>query len=87
VASGATCSASGHCFVRALLRLDQRVRSVTGLARSVHYGTNASGPRDERVRSVLRKRRHCAIGVSGQFDQRDFGCVKFLTAIFKGVRL
>jgi hypothetical protein len=45
-------SASGRCLGGALLRLDQRVRSVTGPARLVIL--RASGPRDERVRSVLR---------------------------------
>jgi hypothetical protein len=40
-------------FRCALLRLDQRVRSVTGPARLVVF--RASGPRDERVRSVLRE--------------------------------
>jgi hypothetical protein len=54
-----------HCGVRsvlqrvrslfrcALLRPDQRVRSVAGLARPV--APSASGLRDQRVRSVLRK--------------------------------
>jgi hypothetical protein len=35
IASGQFCSASGHCFVGALLRLDQHVRSVMGPARPV----------------------------------------------------
>jgi hypothetical protein len=53
-ASGATCSASDHFSLERDLCL-----------------TSASGPlRDQRVRSVLRKRRHCAIDASGQFDQR-----------------
>jgi hypothetical protein len=52
VASGQFCSAFGRCLGGALLRLDQRVRSVTGPARPVVL--HASGPRDERVRSVLR---------------------------------
>jgi hypothetical protein len=64
-----------------LLRLDQRVQSVTGPARPVIL--RASGPRDERVRSVLRGV-GAVIGASGQ---RDFGCFKCLTAIFEGVRL
>jgi hypothetical protein len=43
-------SASSRCFVGALLRLDQRVRSVTGPARLVVL--HASGLRDQRVRSA-----------------------------------
>jgi hypothetical protein len=54
VASGSSNSVSGHCFIGALLRLDQRVRSVTGPARSVVL--RASGPRDQRVRSVRLQR-------------------------------
>jgi hypothetical protein len=54
-------------FRCALLRLDQRVRSVTGPARPVIL--RASGPRDERVRSVLRGV-GVVIGASGQLDQR-----------------
>jgi hypothetical protein len=50
VMSGQFCSASGHYFVGALLRLDQHVRSVTGPARPVEL--RASGPRDQRVRSA-----------------------------------
>jgi hypothetical protein len=61
VASGATSSASGHCFVGALLGLtsasgqlrDQRVR--LSLARPIGYGTSASGWAtrcDQRVRSA-----------------------------------
>jgi hypothetical protein len=76
-------------FRCALLRLDQRVRSVVGLARPV--APSASGLRDQRVRSVLRKlaivrpaRPISMTGVSGQFDQRvrsaRFRLFKFLTA-------
>jgi hypothetical protein len=75
-----------HC---ALLRIDQRVRSVMGPALPVIL--RASGPRDQRVRSVLRERKHRAIGTSDQFDQRvrsaRLRLFKFLTAIFEGVRL
>jgi hypothetical protein len=68
VASGATCSASGHCFVGTRSLLDQRVRSVTGPARPVIL--RASGQCDERVRSVVRERRRYVIGASDQLDQR-----------------
>jgi hypothetical protein len=44
MASGSSYSVSGH-YLGALLRLDQRVRFVTGLARSVR-ATSASGQRD-----------------------------------------
>jgi hypothetical protein len=54
VASGQFSSASDHCFIGARLRLDQRVRSVTGPARPVDPG--AFGRCDQRVRSVFRKR-------------------------------
>jgi hypothetical protein len=49
VAFGQFCSAFGHYFVGALLRLDQRVRSVTGPARPVEL--HASGQFLLRVRS------------------------------------
>jgi hypothetical protein len=57
VASGQFSSASSHCFVGARLRLDQRVRSVTGPARPVDSGTSgrcfAKEPlRDRHVRSI-----------------------------------
>jgi hypothetical protein len=45
-------------------------RPVSSPARPVRYGTSASGPCDQRVRSVLRESSRCAIGASGQFDQR-----------------
>jgi hypothetical protein len=51
MASGQFCSAFGHCLGGVLLRLDQRVRSITGPARPVVL--RAFGLRDERVRSVL----------------------------------
>jgi hypothetical protein len=69
-----------HCGVRsvlqrvrslfrcALLRLDQRVRSVTGPARP--FELRASGRCVERVRSVVHERRLCVIGASDQLDQR-----------------
>jgi hypothetical protein len=76
-------------FCCALLRLDQCVRSVTGLARPVN--PSASGLRDERVRSVLRDlavvRPARPVSWTNAFGQRDFGCFKFLTAIFEGVCL
>jgi hypothetical protein len=68
VASGQFCSTSSRCFVRTWLRLDQRVRSVTGPARPVILC--ASSPRDQRVRSVLRESSRCVIGASGPCDQR-----------------
>jgi hypothetical protein len=68
VASGQFDGASGRCLGGALLRLDLRVRSVTGPARPVIL--RVSGPCDECVQSVLRKRRRCVIGASGQLDQR-----------------
>jgi hypothetical protein len=59
-----------HC---ALLRPDQRVRSVAGLARPV--APSASGLRDQRVRSVFQKlavaqpvRPVSVTSVSGQYD-------------------
>jgi hypothetical protein len=54
-------------FCCALLRLDQRVRSVTGLARPVEL--RVSGRCVERVRSVVHERSRCVIDASGQFDQ------------------
>jgi hypothetical protein len=76
-------------FCCALLRLDQRVRSVTGPARPVDR--SASGLRDQRVRSVLRDlaivRPARPVSWTSASSQRDFGCFKFLTAIFEGVRL
>jgi hypothetical protein len=90
-----------HCGVRsvlqrvrslfrcALLRLDQRVRSVMGPARPVD--PSASGPRNERVQSVLRSiavvRSARLVSLTSASGQRDFGCFKFLTAIFEVVRL
>jgi hypothetical protein len=74
-----TRSASGHCGVRsvlqrvrslfchALLRLDQRVRSVMGPARPVD--PSASGLRDEHVRCCFAASRY-ATDTSGQLDQR-----------------
>jgi hypothetical protein len=97
VASGQFCSASGHCFVVRCSGLtsasgqsrDQRVRSVTGPARPVN--PSASGLRDERVRSVLRDlavvRPACPVSWTSASGQHDFGCFKFLTALFEGVRL
>jgi hypothetical protein len=76
-----------HCGVRsvlqrvrslfrcALLRLDQRVRSVAGPARLV--APSASGLRDQRVRSVLRKlavaRSARPVSLTNASGQRDFG--------------
>jgi hypothetical protein len=60
--------ASVHSRSDALLGLDQRVRSVTGLARPVEL--RASGRCVEHVRSVVRERSRYVIGASGQFDQR-----------------
>jgi hypothetical protein len=90
-----------HCGVRsvlqrvrslfrcALLRLDQRVRSVTGPARPVNSSASSLG--DEHVRSVLRDlavvRPARPVSWTSAFGQRDFGCFKFLTALFEGVRL
>jgi hypothetical protein len=91
----------GHCGVQsvlqrvrslfccALLRPDQRVRSVVGPARPVT--PSASGLHDQRVRSVLWKlavarpaRPICVTSVSDQFDQRvqsaRFQLFEFLTA-------
>jgi hypothetical protein len=76
-------------FRCALLRLDQRVRLVAGPARPV--APSASGLRDQRVRSVLRKlavarpaRLVSMTGASGQYDQRvrlaRLQLFKFLTA-------
>jgi hypothetical protein len=76
-------------FRCALLRLDQRVRSVAGPARLV--APSASGLRDQRVRSVFRnlavaRPAHpvSTTGASGQYDQRvrsaRFRLFKFLTA-------
>jgi hypothetical protein len=80
-----------HCGVRsvlqrvrslfrcALLRLDQRVRSVAGPARPV--ASSASGLRDHRVRSVLRKlavaRPARPVSLTSASGQRDFGCLSF----------
>jgi hypothetical protein len=50
MAFGSFNSASGRCLARALLRLDQRVRSVTGPAHPVKLRT--SGLCDQRVRSA-----------------------------------
>jgi hypothetical protein len=89
VASGQFCSASCRCLGGALLRLDQRVWSVTGPARPIVL--RASGPRDERVRSVLcgvctvRSARPVnSTSGSGQYDN---SCFKCLTTLFEGVRL
>jgi hypothetical protein len=76
-------------FCCALLRLDQRVRSVAGPARPV--APSVSGLRDQRVRSVFRKlavarpaRPVSVTSASGQYDQRvrsaRFRLFKFLTA-------
>jgi hypothetical protein len=50
MASGQFYITSGHCFIGALLKLDQRIQSVTGPARSVEL--RASGPRDQCIRSA-----------------------------------
>jgi hypothetical protein len=50
VASDEFCSASDHCFVGVLLKLDQRVRSVTGPACPVKL--HVSGLYDQRVWSA-----------------------------------
>jgi hypothetical protein len=64
-------------FRCALLRLDQRVRSVAGPARLV--APSASGLRDQRVRSVLRKlavaRPARPVSMTSASGQRDFGCL------------
>jgi hypothetical protein len=69
--------------------LDQRVRSVTGPVRPVIL--RASGPGDERVRSVLHGvgavRSARSVSLTSASGQRDFGCFKCLTAIFEGVHL
>jgi hypothetical protein len=78
-----------HCGVRsvlqrvrslfrcALLRLDQRVRSVAGSARPV--APSASGLRDQRVWSVLRKlavvRPARPVSMTSASGQCDFGCL------------
>jgi hypothetical protein len=53
--------------------------------------TSASGPDNERARSVLRGvgvvRSACPVSLTSASGQRDFGCFKCLTAIFEGVRL
>jgi hypothetical protein len=80
-----------HCSVRLVLQrvrslfrctqslLDQRVRSVTGLAHPVD--PSASGPRNERVRSVLRDlavvRPTRPVSWTSASGQRDFGCLSF----------
>jgi hypothetical protein len=90
-----------HCGVRsvlqrvrslfrcAMLRLDQRVRSVTGPACPVN--PSASSLRDERVRSVLRDlavvRPAHPVSWTSASGQRNFSSFKFLTALFEGVRL
>jgi hypothetical protein len=67
--------------------LDQRVRSVTGPVRPVVL--RASGPGDERVRSVLHGvgavRSARSVSLTSASGQRDFGYFKCLTAIFEGV--
>jgi hypothetical protein len=64
-------------FCCALLRLDQRVRSVTRPARPV--APSASGLRDQHVRSVLRNlavaRPACPVSLTSASGQRDFGCL------------
>jgi hypothetical protein len=64
-------------FRRALLRHDQRVRSVAGPARPV--APSASGLRNQRVRSVLRKlavaRPARPVSMTSASGQRDFGCL------------
>jgi hypothetical protein len=82
MASGQFCSASSRCFVGARLWLDQRVRSITGLARPVELRT--SGRCVERVRSVLRERSRCAIGASGQLDQRIWSARLWLFQVSNG---
>jgi hypothetical protein len=89
VASGQFCSASGRCFVVrcsgltsafGLLR-DQRIRSY--FARPVR-ATSVSGwcfVSVDTVRSVH------PVSLTSASSQHDFGCFKFLTAIFEGVRL
>jgi hypothetical protein len=90
-----------HCGVRSVLqrvrsmfrcarlRVDQRVRSVTGLARPIEH--SASGCCDQRVRSVFRKRAvkrpARPVSLTSASGQCDFGCFKCVTAIFEGVRL
>jgi hypothetical protein len=90
-----------HCGVRsvlqrvrslfrcALIRLDQRVWSIMGPVHPVN--PSASGHYIERVWSVL-----CDLAVvrparsvswTSASGQRDFGCFKFLTALFEGVHL
>jgi hypothetical protein len=80
-----------HCGVRsvlqrvwslfrcALLRLDQRVRSVTGPARPVD--PSVSGLRDQRVRSVLRDlavvRPARPVSWTSASGQHDFNCLSF----------
>jgi hypothetical protein len=89
VASGQFCSVSSHCFVVRCSGLtsasgplwDQRVRSY--FARPVRT-TSASGRCFMSVDTVRSARLVSLTSVSGQ---RDFACFKFLTAIFKGVRL
>jgi hypothetical protein len=80
--------------VRSLFRctqslLDQRVQSIMGPARPVN--PSASGPRNERVRSVLRGiaivRSVHPVSLTSASGQRDFDCLKCLMAIFKGVHL
>jgi hypothetical protein len=64
-------------FCCALLRLDQRVRSVAGPARPV--APSVSGLRDQHVRSVLRKlavaRPVRPVSMTSASGQRDFGCL------------
>jgi hypothetical protein len=63
-----------HC---ALLRLDQRVRSVMGPACPI--APSASGLRDQRVQSVLRNlavaRPARPVSLTSASGQRDFGCL------------
>jgi hypothetical protein len=87
IASDQFCSVSGRCLNGALLRLDQRVRSVMGPARLVVL--HASGPRNERVRSVLcgigAVRSACPVNSTSASGQYDNSCFKCLTALFEGV--
>jgi hypothetical protein len=89
VASGQFCSAFGRCFVVRCSGLtsasgplwDQRIWSY--FARPVRV-TSASG---QCFASVGVVRSACPVSLTSASDQRDFGCFKFLMAIFEGVRL
>jgi hypothetical protein len=95
-----TLTRRGHCRVWSLrearpivvslcaTQVDQRVRSVAGPVRPVT--PDASGQYDQRVRSVFQNlavaRPACPVILTSASGQRDFGWLKFLMAIFKGVR-